>query len=55
LVDYFFGNKNKNTLQFGIILSTETIVFESFIQFFGMIDNCFSKLLQVFFFGMIIA
>jgi hypothetical protein len=26
-----FGNKNKNILQFGIIVSTKTIVFESFI------------------------
>jgi hypothetical protein len=43
-----FGNKNKNILQFGIILSTETIVFESSIQFFGMTDNFFFKLLKVF-------
>jgi len=44
-----FGNKNKNILQFGIILSTETIVFESSTQFFGMTDFILFQIIESFF------
>jgi hypothetical protein len=37
------GNKNKNNIQFSIILCNEAIVLESFIQNFGMACAYFSE------------
>jgi hypothetical protein len=37
------SNKNKNNLQFSIILYNEAIVLESFIQNFGMACAYFSE------------
>jgi hypothetical protein len=42
-----FRNKNKNVSQCEIIVSTEALVLESFIQFYGMTGSYFSKLLPI--------
>jgi len=40
---FTFGSKNNNILQLGTILNTETGVFKSFFQIFGMAGKYFSK------------
>ncbi len=40
------GNKNKNNLQFNILLYNESIVLESFIQNFGTACAYFSAIIK---------
>jgi len=47
LIILFSNKKNLKILQFGIILSNEAIMLESFIQFFGMTCIYFFKFLPV--------